>query len=231
MIAIFFLFFIMLCAQISFVAAFLGIGPQVRHEFALIRMSEPSNDAWKLKQEVNGVMRSLGLLGITSFYPSVANAYGAIDVPKKKKSGKVKVLETSLGIKYIDLKEGEGPNPSIGDYSVINYLGFLANGTEFDSTYSKKNLSFKYGAKQVIPGIEDVLETMRPGGQRSCTIPGISLYQLIFMNYLLSICVLYLAKYAYGSKGICLNTGECLVQPNEDLKYVITLKRVAASYN
>jgi hypothetical protein len=118
-------------------------------------------------------------IGISNIFAESAQAYGAVDVPKKKKSGKVKVLETSLGIKYIDLKEGEGEFPTVGDYIVINYIGFLQNGTEFDSQYAKKNLSFKYGAKQIIPGIENVLEDMRPGGQRSCTIPGKSFNKII----------------------------------------------------
>lgn len=141
--------------------------------------------------------------------PTEANAYGVVEEPILKKKKKLKVGETDLGIKYIDLRVGDGPNPYEGDLVAINYIGFKIDGTEFDSQYAKKNLAFKFGAKQIIPGLEDVLATMRPGGQRSCTIP---------------------SKFAYGSKGVCLNDG-CIVKPNEDLNFVITLKTVGASYN
>ena len=103
--------------------------------------------------------------------PTEANAYGVVEEPILKKKKKLKVGETDLGIKYIDLRVGDGPNPYEGDLVAINYIGFKIDGTEFDSQYAKKNLAFKFGAKQIIPGLEDVLATMRPGGQRSCTIP------------------------------------------------------------
>ena len=109
---------------------------------------------------------------ILLFAPGISYAYGVVEEPRTKKTNKIKVSETNLGIKYLDLKVGEGPMPGDGDIIAINYIGFLKNGQEFDSQYSKKSLSFKYGSKQIIPGIEDVLESMRPGGQRSCTIPG-----------------------------------------------------------
>lgn len=171
--------------------------------------SDISRSQEALHKQVQAASSLFGIAALSVMTPAVVEAYGVVEEPKKKKDGKVKVQESSLGIKYIDLKVGEGSYPSAGDIIAINYIGFLKDGKEFDAQYTKKNLSFKYGSNQIIPGIEDVLATMRPGGQRSCTIP---------------------AKYAYGSKGICVK-GECLVQPGEDLKYVITLKRVAAAYN
>ena len=162
----------------------------------------------------NNFVHSISLATMSSFAsilaaPKVTTAYGVVEEPRTKKKNKLKVGETELGIKYIDLKVGDGPNPYDGDLIAINYIGFKMDGTEFDSQYSKKNLAFKYGARQVIPGFEDVLATMRPGGQRSCTIP---------------------SKLAYGSKGVCIKDG-CIVDPNEDLKFVITLKTIGAGYN
>lgn len=133
----------------------------------------------------------------------------ADDTPKKQK--KPKVLETDLGIKYIDLVKGTGPYINDGDFVVINYSAFLQNGTMFDTTQRKggKPLSFRYGKKQVIPGVESVLETMQVGGERSATIP---------------------AKYAFGDKGVCTPEG-CLVPPGATLNYVIKLKAAGAAYN
>ena len=183
----------------------------VRHPVMRIDPS-PVSSADRSKLGVESSARRV--LGVTSVvasliaFPQLSDAYGVVEEPVKKKKNKLKVGETDKGIKYIDLKEGSGPFPQSGDLIAINYIGFKKDGTQFDSQYSKKNLSFKFGANQIIPGIEDVLETMRPGAQRSCTIP---------------------AKYAYGDKGICVKDG-CIVEPGEDLKFVITLNRVAAGY-
>lgn len=37
------------------------------------------------------------------------------------------------------------------------------------------------------------------------------------------------AKLAYGSKGVCVEDGECLVPPDTPLKYYIKLIRVTAA--
>ena len=149
----------------------------------------PSNDCVRFQNELTVKTRTLlSVLGVTvatTAVPKSVYAYGAVEIPKKKKEGKIKVSETSLGIKFIDVKVGDGPNPGPGDIVSINYLAFLSNGTEFDSAYAKKGLTFKYGSKVVIPGLEDVLETMRPGGQRTCTIPGkhiIPVYNIQFIH-------------------------------------------------
>ena len=78
--------------------------------------------------------------------------------------------------------KGSGPYPNTGDFVAIDYDAFLSNGTMFDSTIGKgkKSISFKFGQKQIIPGLESVLEYMQPGGEATCSIP---------------------AKYAYGEKG------------------------------
>ncbi len=71
-------------------------------------------------------------------------------------------------------------------------------------------MSFRLGKKQVIPGIESVVEFMQPGGEVTCTIP---------------------SQYGYGTKGVCVEGQGCLVPPNENLKYVIKLVSAGAGYN
>jgi FKBP-type peptidyl-prolyl cis-trans isomerase len=110
------------------------------------------------------------------------------------------------------LKQGSGPFPQTGDFAIISYTGFLKNGTIFDSTEGKgrKPLTFRIGKNQIIPGLESVIEYMQPGAEVTCNIP---------------------SKYAYGEKGVCLPNEECLIQPNEDLKYFVKLISVGAGYN
>lgn len=99
---------------------------------------------------LSAVLVSTTLLG------NVMNV-NADEVTKKIK--KPKVLETDDGIKYIELKKGSGQYPNNGDFIIMDYTGFLNDGTVFDSTETKgrKPLSFRYGKKQMIPGIESVL--------------------------------------------------------------------------
>lgn len=152
------------------------------------------------------------LLGQASVVVSSALALGGIAVAEDKpKAKKPKVLETENGVKYIEVKKGSGPYPNEGDFVIINYTGFLQNGTIFDSTEStgKKALSFRIGKKQIIPGIEEVLREMRAGGEVTCSIP---------------------SKLAYASRGVCIEGQGCIVQPNENLNYVIKLKNVAPAY-
>lgn len=165
----------------------------------------------------------LGAGALLTLSPSFANAYGDADAlmrqKKEKASGKpaapkkdkLQVRETDLGIPFLMLKEGKGPFPNAGDFVSFVYTGFLSNGTIFDSNdiKGKKPLTFKVGQKQVIPGLESVIQEMQAGGEASCSIP---------------------AKYAYGEKGVCLPEG-CLVPKNENLKYVIKIKTVGAGYN
>lgn len=152
---------------------------------------------------------STSILIAGGLFFNVPNVFADEAVKKQKKA---KVLETELGIKYIELKKGSGPYPTPGDFVVINYSAFLSNGTVFDSTEIKgrKPLSFRFGRKQQIEGLESVLSYMQPGGECTCTIP---------------------PKYAFGEEGICIKDQGCLVPPNETLKYVIKLKQVAPSYS
>lgn len=86
----------------------------------------------------------------------------------------------------------------------MDYVAFLSSGRVFDN---RKNFVFQFGRRQVIPGLEAAVQSMRAGGQRKVVVP---------------------PALAYGAKGVCLpQEAECLVQPDETLGYDITLQRVA----
>lgn len=153
-----------------------------------------------------------GVTAVATAVVAAASAARADDVVQKpKKAKKPKILETENGIKYIVMKPGAGPYPQPGDLVVITYSAFLSNGTMYDSNDVKgrKPLSFVLGQKQVIPGLEEVIEYMQPGGEVTCSIP---------------------TKYAYGDKGICLAGQGCLVPPGENINYAIKLKSAGAGY-
>ena len=76
------------------------------------------------------------------------------------------------GLERTDYALGEGPEAGPGALLVIDYLGTLADGTKFDSTYDRASpFEFELGAGRVIPGFERGLEGVRAGMRRKLVIP------------------------------------------------------------
>ncbi len=65
----------------------------------------------------------------------------------------------------------EGKIAEAGDVIVINYLGKLANGTEFDSSYKRgQPFVFTVGVGQVIKGWDEGLIGAKSGDKKTLTI-------------------------------------------------------------
>ncbi len=81
-------------------------------------------------------------------------------------------VTTPSGLKYIEIKEGDGAIPKKGQTVVVHYTGTLENGTKFDSSRDRNQpFSFKLGVGQVIQGWDEGLSTMKVGGRRQLIIP------------------------------------------------------------
>lgn len=80
---------------------------------------------------------------------------------------------TVTQLKIEDLVVGTGPGAKNGDTLVVNYTGWLENGTKFDSSLDpgRQPIEFVLGQAQVIPGWEQGLLGMKVGGKRRLTIP------------------------------------------------------------
>ena len=63
-------------------------------------------------------------------------------------------------------QKGSGPSPTLDDVVLINYVGTLANGTEFDRA---KNAVFPLAG--VVPGFTKALLQMQKGGKYKVKIP------------------------------------------------------------
>mmetsp|Transcript_5036 Transcript_5036/g.7415 ORF Transcript_5036/g.7415 Transcript_5036/m.7415 type:complete len:186 (+) Transcript_5036:3-560(+) len=156
--------------------------------------------------------RDLGKLAAAAITSAAATAANADDKTVKK------FFTTPGGVKYFDLKEGNGYSPNPGQIVVLKYEGYLSNGKKFDSWQAPGkgifSAKFKASPPQMLPGWEEALETMKEGGTRIIQVP---------------------PALAYGDKGLCLaardDEGNCpeplLVPPNEKLQFELQLLRVA----
>jgi peptidylprolyl isomerase len=107
-------------------------------------------------------------------------------------------VTTESGLIYTDEVVGDGKLVEAGDMVVVDYEGFLEDGTKFDSSVERgQTFSFQVGLGNVIPGWDEGLIGMRVGGMRKLTIP---------------------PALAYGEAG----AGE-LIPPNATLSFDVTV--------
>ena len=83
-----------------------------------------------------------------------------------------KTVTTDSGLKYVELKEGNGATPKTGQTVVVHYTGTLEDGTKFDSSRDRNSpFEFKIGVGQVIKGWDEGVGTMKVGDRRKLIIP------------------------------------------------------------
>jgi peptidylprolyl isomerase len=109
-----------------------------------------------------------------------------------------KTVTTPSGLKYIDMKVGEGQSPTTGQAVTVHYTGRLANGNKFDSSVDRgQPFTFVIGTGQVIKGWDEGVATMKVGGQRRLIIP---------------------PQLGYGSRGF-----SNVIPPNSELHFDVEL--------
>jgi len=82
-------------------------------------------------------------------------------------------------LQTIDQAVGTGPAVRRGAWVVMHYTGWIfdpaapdGKGAKFDSSRDRgESLSFLYGYKRALPGLEKGLEGMRVGGRRTIFVP------------------------------------------------------------
>jgi FKBP-type peptidyl-prolyl cis-trans isomerase len=128
----------------------------------------------------------------------------AADKDKDKKE-KGKVITTDSGLKYEDLKVGDGAEAKKGKNVQVHYTGWLLKdgekGKKFDSSHDRKEpFDFDLGAGDVIKGWDEGVAGMKVGGKRVLMIP---------------------SKLGYGARGAGRD-----IPPNSDLIFEVELLKV-----
>ena len=92
------------------------------------------------------------------------------ELEKKKTSNISEFVKTSMGVKYMDIVVGKGPELLDRKKVVCNYVlrAKTKTGKLIDSG---DRFSFKYGKGEVIKGWEIGLKGMRQGGKRHILVP------------------------------------------------------------
>lgn len=81
-------------------------------------------------------------------------------------------VENVTELKIEDLKTGTGAEAVPGKAVTVNYTGWLADGTKFDSSLDAgQPFTFQLGAGQVISGWDEGVKGMKVGGTRMLIIP------------------------------------------------------------
>jgi uncharacterized damage-inducible protein DinB len=98
----------------------------------------------------------------------------ALPAPIPAVSGKV---TEAFGMRYIDVKTGDGAPAAPGQEYTVHYTGWLRDGSKFDSSVDRGTpLKFVQGRRLVIAGWEAGFEGMKVGGRRRLFLP----YQLAY---------------------------------------------------
>ena len=79
---------------------------------------------------------------------------------------------TSSGLGYVITEEGSGAKATPGQTVSVHYAGYLTNGTKFDASYDRgQPIDFPLGAGRVIPGWDEGIALLSPGGKATLIIP------------------------------------------------------------
>src|ERR1700749_1758981 len=101
-------------------------------------------------------------LGAQTFNPAMPASVPAV-------TGRV---GKSLGLRYTEVKTGDGAPALPGQEYTVHYTGWLRDGSKFDSSVDKGTpFKFVQGRRGVIAGWEAGFEGMKVGGKRRLFLP------------------------------------------------------------
>lgn len=107
------------------------------------------------------------------------------------------VKSTASGLYYQIIAPGTGDSIRWADRLAVHYRVFFLDGTEFDASY-KRGQAIEFYVGNMIPGWNEGLQLLKPGGKALFLIP---------------------SRLGYGEKGLTDGKGKVLVPPNSILAF------------
>ncbi len=101
----------------------------------------------------------------------LAVGIGIIVFINGEKGGTSEYITTASGLKYKDLKVGNGKEAKPHDTVTVNYTGTLKDGTKFDSSYDHPEGPSTFSLDEVVKGWGEGIPGMKVGGKRQLIIP------------------------------------------------------------
>uniref|UniRef100_A0A7C8ZFE5 peptidylprolyl isomerase n=1 Tax=Opuntia streptacantha TaxID=393608 RepID=A0A7C8ZFE5_OPUST len=81
-------------------------------------------------------------------------------------------IRRDSGLILRDFEVGKGDCPKDGQQVVFHYIGYNESGRRIDSTYLQGSpAKIRMGTNALVPGFEEGIRDMRPGGKRRIIIP------------------------------------------------------------
>jgi FKBP-type peptidyl-prolyl cis-trans isomerase FkpA len=75
------------------------------------------------------------------------------------------------GLYFLEVKAGEGALAETHDTAYVIYKGMFLDGTAFDTNVGKDTLIFPVNEGWMIPGFDESITYMKPGGKAQVLIP------------------------------------------------------------
>ncbi|CAL9006591.1 unnamed protein product [Prunus brigantina] len=81
-------------------------------------------------------------------------------------------IKCDSGLIYRDFVVGEGDFPQAGQQVMFHYVGYNESGRRIDSSYTQGSPArIRMGTNALVPGFEEGIRDMKPGGKRRIIIP------------------------------------------------------------
>ncbi|XP_010275396.1 PREDICTED: peptidyl-prolyl cis-trans isomerase FKBP20-2, chloroplastic isoform X2 [Nelumbo nucifera] len=81
-------------------------------------------------------------------------------------------IKCDSGLIYLDIEVGKGECPKAGQQVTFHYVGYNESGRRIDSTYLQgAPAKIRMATNSLVPGFEEGIRDMRPGGKRRIIIP------------------------------------------------------------
>ena len=88
-----------------------------------------------------------------------------------EKDEEVTLFATPSGLKYFDIKEGEGATPRYGQLLSIKYTGYVKLPNQDKQKFDSSTFLIKHGNGRTVAGLDEGLHTMKAGGIRRLIVP------------------------------------------------------------